>query len=49
LFTAKKNELPWLVPRKGFSLDISGLKDVIDSTFGVSFVILVTVLVILLN
>eukprot|EP00250_Pteridium_aquilinum_P031610 c43926_g1_i1 orf=315-1643(-) len=29
----RTSELPWLLPRKGFSLDISSLKEVIDSTF----------------
>ncbi|KAI5071073.1 hypothetical protein GOP47_0014039 [Adiantum capillus-veneris] len=29
----RNSELPWILPRKGFTLDISNLKDVIDSTF----------------
>ncbi|MCO5600258.1 hypothetical protein L7F22_054368 [Adiantum nelumboides] len=29
----RNSELPWILPRKGFNLDISNLKDVIDSTF----------------
>ncbi|MCO5562832.1 hypothetical protein L7F22_026311 [Adiantum nelumboides] len=29
----RNSELPWILPRKGFNLDISNLKDVFDSTF----------------
>ncbi|KAH7440345.1 hypothetical protein KP509_04G103300 [Ceratopteris richardii] len=29
----RNSELPWILPRKGFTLDINSLKDVIDSTF----------------
>lgn len=30
----RNSELPWILPRKGFTWDVSNFKDVIDSTFG---------------